>query len=584
VKSINLGKLVLFIFSVALLLGCSASAIKEGAANNGLSTNGVSKSVSVTVSTGADLQAALTAAVPGTTILVNPGTYTIPLTTVQVNNNFAMINKTYYFNSYASGTASAHITLTAADPNNEPILSGGGISDGYTLYIHGSYWDISNIKATNSQKGIILDQSLYTTIKNCEVYTLGDEGIHIRDGSSYCVIDGCYVHDSGELLNGFGEGIYVGSDNSVWKEGNATLAQYNAVIAWDAQYGLLNNSDPNYPGNGISGEKGYLYSRDVHNNTIQNCQIGPNITAEPFDIKEGSTYTTVRNNVIHGSGIAGIEYADSNIDIKGCTCDIYGNTFYQDGNSILAKSIAIVPRTTAGAPSQYTAQDNYIHDNTFNIDSGIVCVLVGSGSGTTYVLNNTKVPNSGKIYSGSVTQSAPPGYSSSSSSVSSSSSSSKSSSSSSVASSSSVSSSSSSIASSSSVSSSSSSIASSSSSSKSSSSSSVASSSSSKSSSSSSSSSVGTIPAAPTKLKDSTQTSSSITLTWAAPSGTVTGYNMYRSDSSNGQYVPVAKNITALTYTDTGLAADTKYYYEVTAFNNAGESAMSSSQKGKTDK
>jgi hypothetical protein len=143
----------------------------------------------------------------------------------------------------------------------------------------------------------------------------------------------------------------------------------------------------------------------------------------------------------------------------------------------------------------------------------------------------------------------------------------------------------------SSVSSSSSSSKSSSSSSVSSSSSSISSSSSSKSSSSSvssssssSSSSVGTIPAAPTKLNDASQTSSSITLTWVAPSGTVTGYNMYRSDSSNGQYLPIASNIKALTYTDTGLAADTKYYYEVTAFNSAGESAMSGDQKGKTDK
>jgi|SRR5690242_2078062 len=63
------------------------------------------------------------------------------------------------------------------------------------------------------------------------------------------------------------------------------------------------------------------------------------------------------------------------------------------------------------------------------------------------------------------------------------------------------------------------------------------------------------------------------TLTWNASSG-ATGYYVKRSTTAGGPYPQIASTSSA-TYTDTGLANGTKYFYVVSAYNSAGESANS---------
>jgi Fibronectin type III domain/Carbohydrate binding domain/Glycosyl hydrolases family 18 len=84
-----------------------------------------------------------------------------------------------------------------------------------------------------------------------------------------------------------------------------------------------------------------------------------------------------------------------------------------------------------------------------------------------------------------------------------------------------------------------------------------------------------TVPAAPTGLKVTGTTTSSASLAWTAPAGTVTGYNVYE----NGTKVFSA---TATSATVTGLAASTTYTFKVTATNSAGESAASGSVQATT--
>ncbi|MBV9448121.1 MAG: fibronectin type III domain-containing protein [Streptosporangiaceae bacterium] len=79
----------------------------------------------------------------------------------------------------------------------------------------------------------------------------------------------------------------------------------------------------------------------------------------------------------------------------------------------------------------------------------------------------------------------------------------------------------------------------------------------------------GTAPAAPTGLTVTGTTSSSVSLSWTAPSGTVTGYLVY----SNGSQVA---NVTGTSDTVTGLAASTTYTFTVAAYNPAGQSPQSS--------
>jgi hypothetical protein len=40
--------------------------------------------------------------------------------------------------------------------------------------------------------------SINNLITNVEVYNIGDEGVHFRDGSSYNTLDNSNIHDTGK--------------------------------------------------------------------------------------------------------------------------------------------------------------------------------------------------------------------------------------------------------------------------------------------------------------------------------------------------------------------------------------------------
>jgi chitinase len=84
-----------------------------------------------------------------------------------------------------------------------------------------------------------------------------------------------------------------------------------------------------------------------------------------------------------------------------------------------------------------------------------------------------------------------------------------------------------------------------------------------------------TAPSAPTGLTVTGTTSSSVSLSWTAPSGTVTGYDV----AENGSQVA---SVTGTTDTVTGLAASTSYTFTVTAYNSAGQSPASNSVNATT--
>jgi chitodextrinase len=83
-----------------------------------------------------------------------------------------------------------------------------------------------------------------------------------------------------------------------------------------------------------------------------------------------------------------------------------------------------------------------------------------------------------------------------------------------------------------------------------------------------------TVPSAPTGLKVTAATSTTVALSWTASSG-ATGYKVLRNGTIVG-------STTSTTYTDTGLAASTSYTYTVEADNSAGTSAASSSATATT--
>ena len=81
------------------------------------------------------------------------------------------------------------------------------------------------------------------------------------------------------------------------------------------------------------------------------------------------------------------------------------------------------------------------------------------------------------------------------------------------------------------------------------------------------------VPNVPTNVTATATSSSSITVSWPAVSG-ATLYKLERSTSLSGQY-SVVGNISTTSFTDTGLLANTTYFYRVFAMNSFGESAPS---------
>lgn len=93
-----------------------------------------------------------------------------------------------------------------------------------------------------------------------------------------------------------------------------------------------------------------------------------------------------------------------------------------------------------------------------------------------------------------------------------------------------------------------------------------------------------TPPAAPTGLTAEAVSSSQIDLDWSNNTESdLSYYNVYRSTTSGDSYSRIASNVKVSKYSDTGLTAETTYYYVVTAVDKSGnESGYSKEAFAKT--
>lgn len=208
----------------------------------------------------------------------------------------------------------------------------------------------------------MFDNANYGTIRNCKIYGIGMEGLHLRDGSSNNLVDGCTLINIGIDRPDMGEGVYVGS------------ARGTNQFSYDCNY-----------------------------NTIENCTLGPNIGAEHFDIKEGTVGTVIRNNIMHGTGISGGNYADSFIDLKGNDAVVTGNIGYREGNKIIVDAVQLHNQVDDWG------NNNEVSNNTFYLDDDTAYVINATGApGATSATTcgNMRIPD-GNMYKGNVTEREP---------------------------------------------------------------------------------------------------------------------------------------------------------------------------------
>ena len=288
----------------------------------------------VTVTNTEELYEAVRNAAPADVIKVASGTYDCTAKTIA---------------SEADGTADAPITLCALDPNDPPVLAGQDTEHGYVLHIMGDWWVLDGLVCTNCQKGIVLDHSDHTVIQNCELYKLGAEAVAIRDGSSYCTVKDTYIHDTGLVSPGYGEGVYVGSAKST---------------------------------------TGFDYKCD--HNRIIGCTF-KNVAAEHIDVKEYTTDTEISGCTFYGDGMTGENYAGSFIDLKGNDCYVHDNVGYRNGNPKIAAAFEIHEQAE-GWGLHHVFENNTVYmDQPYGAENTSRRMYVVDGWFSDFTVKNNKV-------------------------------------------------------------------------------------------------------------------------------------------------------------------------------------------------
>lgn len=223
-------------------------------------------SATVEVSDAASLQQALGAAGPGTSIVLADGHY---------EGHFVIEH---------SGTEDSPAFLCGSP---DAVLDGGDVEeDGYTLHLDGAtHWRLVGFTVTGGQKGVMADATVGSVIQGLTVTGIGDEAIHLRRNSTDNLVLGNTIGDTGLREEDYGEGVYIGS----------------AVSNWCTYTGCEpDRSDRNV----------------VKDNDISAT------TAEPIDVKEGTTGGVLSGNVIDGSSMT---ESDTWVNLKGNNYLVRGN-------------------------------------------------------------------------------------------------------------------------------------------------------------------------------------------------------------------------------------------------------------------
>lgn len=196
-----------------------------------------------------ELKSALENAESGTTIRLADGEY---------NGNFELKGK-------------SNITI---EGSRNAKINGGDTSNGYALHIQDSdNVTLKGFSVEGAEKGIVLDNSNKNLLEDLSITGTGQEAVHFRNNSSHNVIQNSFIDDTGKTDPGYGEGVYIGSDD----EKGIDRSNFNMVLG---------------------------------------VEFGNNVRAENVDIKEHTEGSVVAYSRLNDAGLTGAHFADSVIDVK----------------------------------------------------------------------------------------------------------------------------------------------------------------------------------------------------------------------------------------------------------------------------
>jgi len=247
----------------------------------------------------------------------------------------------------ASGDASADTVLEPFETDMVTI-DGPGIGSS-RVRILASYFTFRGITVRDFNQGIFIDAAAHVTISGVTVEDVGQEGIHVRQNSSFITISGSTVQRTG--LNGSnGEGFYIGTGSA----------------------GPLDNS----------------HDITLSNNTIlDTTHEGIELKAGTYNVTiDGNTLTGTNTAAAVGTSVGAIEVLESNGGVQ---------TLAFDPQHVIRNNVISSVKTGIRLGTGSTAYNNVIH--TVTTGSGILINNSASDAYTRRVYHNTIDMASGAV-------------------------------------------------------------------------------------------------------------------------------------------------------------------------------------------
>ena len=273
----------------------------------------------------------------GDTIYVKTGTY----------------NETLYI-SNLYGTENSR-TLIKAHVGCMVTLQGNGINTGRVKITGCNYLILDGFHITNMNQGIFIEgSSTHVTVKNCTIYAIGQEGIHIRENCSYITLEGNTIYNT-DLYIYNGEGIYIGTGSTGPLDNSHHITVSNNTI-----YNVGDEAIELKPGTHDCLIEGNMIFNAVSGKTWGAIEVNESILGVQY--WNSNPNHIVRNNIIH----------DTDTAIRaGTGCIIYNNIIYD----IDSEDYGIFVNNPTNDP--YTRK---IYHNTIDVSSSNAINMEGSNT------------------------------------------------------------------------------------------------------------------------------------------------------------------------------------------------------------